>query len=111
MTGEQFSARLTRDGLDEAEGPRKRLLGDLALEHFGILAGGDRPVAVWVPGRIEVFGKHTDYGGGHSLVAPVPRGFIFIARGRSDRLVTMADAARGEGFSIDLDNRATSGVR
>jgi galactokinase len=110
MTGEQFSTRLTRDGLDEIEGARKRLLGDLALEHFGIRAGGDRPVALWVPGRIEVFGKHTDYGGGHSLVAPVPRGFIFIARVRPDRLVTMADAARGERFSIDLDNRETSGA-
>ena len=108
MTGEQFSARLTRDGLDELEGARKRLLGDLALEHFGILAGADPSVVIWVPGRIEVFGKHTDYGGGHSLVAPVPRGFIFMARVRSDRLVTMADAARGERFSIDLDNRATS---
>ena len=106
MTGEQISARLTRDGLDEVEVARKRLLGDLALEHFGILAGGDRPVALWVPGRIEVFGKHTDYGGGHSLVAPVPRGFIFLARGRGDRVVTMADAARGERFSIDLENRA-----
>src|SRR5688572_1880193 len=106
MTGEQISARLTRDGLDQVEGARKRLLGDLALEHFGILAGGDRPIALWVPGRIEVFGKHTDYGGGHSLVAPVPRGFIFLARVRGDRVVTMADAARGERFSIDLENRA-----
>jgi hypothetical protein len=30
----------------------------------------------WVPGRIEVFGKHTDYAGGRSLVAAVPRGFV-----------------------------------
>ena len=59
-------------------------------------------MALWVPGRIEVFGKHTDYGGGHSLIAPVPRGFIFVARVRDDRMVTMADAARGERFSIDL---------
>lgn len=102
MNGEQLAGALTRHGLNEAEGARKRLLGDLVLEHFSSLAGGEPAVAVWVPGRIEVFGKHTDYGGGHSLVAPVPRGFLFVARGRGDRRVTMADAARGERFSIDL---------
>jgi galactokinase len=107
MNGEQLSALLTSQGLDEIEAARKRLLGDLVLVHFRAIAGEDRPVALWVPGRIEVFGRHTDYGGGHSLVAPVPRGFIFMARVRSDRVVTMADAARAEQFSIDLDDPAT----
>ena len=102
MTGAHLSAALIRQGLDEVEGARKRLLADLAVEHFRTLAGGEPAVALWVPGRIEVFGKHTDYGGGHSLIAPVPRGFIFVARGRNDRMLTMADAARGERFSIDL---------
>jgi galactokinase len=102
MNGEQLSAVLTRHGLDEIEGARKRLLADLVLEHFAALAGGEPSVALWIPGRIEVFGKHTDYGGGHSLIAPVPRGFVFVARARDDRTVTMADAARGERFSIPL---------
>jgi galactokinase len=108
MNGEHLSAELTRHGLDEAESARKRLLGDLALEHFASLAGGEPSGALWVPGRIEVFGKHTDYGGGHSLIAPVPRGFIFLARVRDDRMVTMADAARGERFSIDLAGPSTA---
>jgi hypothetical protein len=60
MNGEQLSAVLTRHGLDEIEGARKRLLADLGLEHFGALAGGEPAVALSVPGRIEVFGKHTD---------------------------------------------------
>jgi galactokinase len=107
MNGEHLSAQLTRHGLDEVEAARKRLLGDLALEHFAALAGGKPSVALWVPGRIEVFGKHTDYGGGHSLIAPVPRGFIFVARVRDDRTVTMADAARDERFSIDLAGPST----
>ena len=42
MNGEQLSAELTRHGLDEIEGARKRLLGDLALEHFAALAGASR---------------------------------------------------------------------
>ena len=103
MNGEDLAAALMRRGLDEVEGARKRVLADLVLEHFSSL-GGEPAVALWVPGRIEVFGKHTDYGGGHSLIAPVPRGFLFVARGRDDRIVTMADAARGERFSIDLAN-------
>ncbi|MGO1384393.1 MAG: galactokinase family protein, partial [Arachnia sp.] len=28
----------------------------------------------FVPGRLEVFGKHTDYAGGNSLLAAVDRG-------------------------------------
>ena len=102
MNGEQLAAALMRHGLDEAEGARKRVLADLVLEHFSSLIGGEPAVALWIPGRIEVFGKHTDYGGGHSLIAPVPRGFLFVARGRDDRMVTMADAARGERFGIEL---------
>ena len=35
--------------------------------------------AFWVPGRIEVLGKHTDYAGGQSLVAAIDRGQAWIA--------------------------------
>ena len=41
---------------------------------------GDREVAIYyVPGRVEVLGKHTDYAGGHSLLAAIDRGCIAIA--------------------------------
>ena len=50
-------------------------------------ADARRPVTrcwrLFVPGRLEVFGKHTDYAGGRSLVAAVPRG---IAVRGSDRV-------------------------
>ncbi len=36
-------------------------------------------VAAFVPGRIEVFGKHTDYCGGRSLVCTVERGICIVA--------------------------------
>jgi len=35
--------------------------------------------AFFVPGRIEVLGKHTDYAGGRSLVAAVERGLCIVA--------------------------------
>ncbi len=41
-------------------------------------------VTVWAPGRIEVFGKHTDYAGGRSLLAAVERGFCVRAVARDD---------------------------
>jgi len=34
----------------------------------------------FVPGRVEVFGKHTDYAGGHSILFALDRGFFCISR-------------------------------
>jgi galactokinase len=44
-------------------------------------------IALYVPGRIEVLGKHTDYCGGHSLVAAAERGICFAAVRRDDAVV------------------------
>ena len=56
-----------------------------------------RPVtAYFVPGRIEVLGKHTDYGGGRSLLAAVERGICMIGSPRSDDEVRITDIGRGE---------------
>lgn len=35
--------------------------------------------AYFVPGRVEVLGKHTDYAGGHSLLIAADRGFFCIS--------------------------------
>lgn len=46
--------------------------------HFD--APADREVAVYyVPGRVEVLGKHTDYAGGHSLLIAADRGFLCVS--------------------------------
>ena len=57
--------------------------------------------AWWIPGRLEVFGKHTDYAGGHTLVAALPRGFAVVATRASSPGVTVADAMSGEIVSVD----------
>ncbi len=53
-------------------------------EMFGRIAealGSDRPqAAFYVPGRIEVLGKHTDYSGGRTMVAAVERGFVLAVK-------------------------------
>ena len=65
--------------------------------------------AFFVPGRIEVLGKHTDYAGGSSLVAAPERGLCFVAVGRDDatvRAVAMdLDDACEFAFSGDLAPR------
>jgi galactokinase len=55
-----------------------------------------RPGAFFVPGRIEVLGKHTDYAGGRTMVAATERGMAIVARARDDDRVQVTDAVRGE---------------
>jgi galactokinase len=45
----------------------------------------------FVPGRIEVFGRHTDYAGGRSLVCAIDKGFFFFATSNTDRMVRMQE--------------------
>ena len=61
------------------------------------------PRAFFVPGRVEVLGKHTDYAGGRSLLAAVERGICLVALGRADRTVRVFDALSGEAASFALD--------
>lgn len=57
---------------------------------------GARVVKRWyVPGRIEVLGKHTDYAGGPSLVCAVERGICVATWERHDSLVRVIDVVRG----------------
>ncbi len=55
--------------------------------------GGDasRALRYWVPGRIEVLGKHTDYAGGRSLLCAVERGFAVAAAPRDDSRIRIMD--------------------
>src|SRR4051812_41131876 len=109
MTGAALAAALVRRGLDAEERARKESLFDLvvntfrALDHAGVsmpsTAAEDDVHAWWVPGRLEVFGTHTDYAGGHTLVCAVPRGFAVLARRRGDGLVRIVDAARHQDMS------------
>jgi galactokinase len=69
------------------------------VERFG---AADSARAWWVPGRIEVLGKHTDYGGGRSLLAAVERGFHVIARPRTDAVIQILDAASDSLLSVPL---------
>lgn len=50
----------------------------------------------WVPGRIEVLGKHTDYAGGRSLLCAVERGILIVGAPRDDARMRILDASSME---------------
>ena len=62
-----------------------------------------RTMAFFVPGRIEVLGKHTDYAGGRTMVAAVDRGFTIVAQPRDDRQTTIIDAESGQTVRFLVD--------
>ncbi|MDX2194032.1 MAG: galactokinase family protein [Gemmatimonadales bacterium] len=74
---------------------------DAAFTHVFGSAHGAR--AWFVPGRIEVLGKHTDYAGGRSLLATVDRGFHVLARPRDDARVRLLAVETGEVAELALD--------
>ena len=103
---------------------RERLFEMAARRLPGFGGSGGGPLRWFVPGRIEVFGKHTDYAGGRSLLCCVERGFHVVdpyrgepARelrsvtvvgpdlGRADAYATAALAmgSRGLGWLARLD--------
>ncbi len=71
-----------------------------ALRGTGVHPGD--MLAFFVPGRIEVLGKHTDYAGGRSLLCTAEQGFCVVARPRRDATVTVMDAATMEVVQTSL---------
>ena len=98
MTGATLAASLVERGLDRGVHDSKAALFDLVLSHVSLRRGGLH--AWWVPGRLEVFGKHTDYAGGRTLVCAVPRGFAVVARPRDDGMLHVVDARRVQDVTL-----------
>ena len=96
MTGAALAAALVERGLDPAAQDAKTSLFDSVLGVFRDLTGEPPAHAWWVPGRLEVFGKHTDYAGGRTLVCAVPTGFAVAAARRADGTIRVIDARRGD---------------
>ena len=84
-------ASLTHAGFSAAEAACKVALLGQALEALGPPEAGPLH-GLFVPGRIEVLGKHTDYAGGRSLLCAAERGICFAAAPRPDGRVVIIDA-------------------
>ncbi len=99
--------RMLSVGLFDAETLSKaRHVAETASNLFAAGRLPESPIhAFWIPGRIEVLGKHTDYAGGSSLLAASQQGFVLAAAPRTDRLVSVhaLDLNKQTTFAIDPD--------
>lgn len=57
---------------------------------------------MFIPGRIEFLGKHTDYCGGRSIVCAIDRGFHAETELRHDKNIVLINRNTGETVSLDL---------
>ncbi|HEX4682071.1 MAG TPA: galactokinase family protein, partial [Gemmatimonadaceae bacterium] len=87
--------RLTAAGMSQAESLAKQALFARIEAALPAESAFERH-RFWVPGRIEVLGKHTDYAGGRSLLCTVERGFCVAASARDDGLVRVVEAMTGD---------------
>ena len=100
----RFAERLLASGMSEAEASRKARLLQRASDQLGPApAGVGEPFAVFVPGRIEVLGKHTDYAGGRSLLCAAERGICLVARPRGDGAVCVTDIVSNTRADVTVD--------
>jgi len=106
----RVAERLRAAGLGDTAAESKADLFALAAAAIApklAFADAPRPAAFFVPGRIEVLGKHTDYAGGQTMVAAVERGFALLSAARSDDCVEVIDARRGESAVFRMDPELT----
>ena len=100
---ENLAARLREAGLSESEARRKARLFRMADDALTALGPSGPQRSFWfVPGRVEVLGKHTDYAGGRSLLAAVERGFCVAAAAGPEPCVRIFDVGRGELAHLSL---------
>ena len=82
-----------------------------ALLGSGGIGAGVNLSAFFVPGRIEVLGKHTDYAGGRSLIVATEQGFCTVFRPREDGRIRVTDAVSGETVDFALDRELSPTAR
>jgi len=88
---------LSDAGMGEAQARNKASLFAAADQQLKQWCDSE-PLRWFVPGRIEVLGKHTDYAGGRSLLCTAERGFCICAVPRSDAMLRITDIVRHSRF-------------
>jgi len=100
---QQVARSLMTRGFDSPVAEAKAELFGTSSDALTAAGAGDNRQAYYVPGRIEVLGKHTDYAGGSSIVATAERGFCLVASARDDAEIIVTDVARDETIRFALD--------
>ncbi len=80
-----------------------------ALFEAGV-ADGWSVSALFVPGRIEVLGRHTDYAGGRTIIAAAEQGFCLAAAPREDATIHAAALDLGEQCEFEISPDLTPTV-
>ncbi|HET9741119.1 MAG TPA: galactokinase family protein [Terriglobales bacterium] len=89
-----YAVVLQHASMSAAEAHNKAAIFDRLREAAGEVGlSNAADFAFFVPGRIELFGKHTDYAGGRSLLCCVERGFCFLCWRRKDRKIRFLETA------------------
>ena len=104
---DQLTAHLAEAGLSSSAAKDKAELFRLCAKALEDLTHGREATvrAFFVPGRIEVLGKHTDYAGGRSIVAAAEKGFCMTAVARRDSIVCLVDVREGEQVKLAMDGQ------
>lgn len=101
-----FTRHFERIGMTADEARSRAALFRELDERGGTVLSGPPQWHRFSPGRVEIFGKHTDYAGGHSLLAAVPRGIALVARPRTDGVVRIGDIRDGQIVEVDPSSPA-----
>lgn len=98
-----IAATLEQAGMGIEEAARKQAGFERTIRDLEKRSRAPRGRTGWfVPGRVEVLGKHTDYAGGRTLICAAERGFCAVAAPREDDVITITDLARGSTFVTAL---------
>lgn len=98
-----WAERLEAGGLSAGAAERAARKLAEATRCLRMQSGRAPEFAFFVPGRIEVMGKHTDYAGGRSLLAAVEWGFGFVGHGDPDGDgLHIFDADQGRAMHLPL---------
>ncbi len=94
---------LIQAGMSKPQAQRKsKLLAELT-HTVSQMGGGRKPKTYFIPGRIEVLGKHVDYAGGRSLTCATEQGFCMAVSPRDDWRVRIIEPKRQLEASFPLD--------
>jgi galactokinase len=100
-----FATPTSLDRLARADHPKGgmiRTCTEFLRRAHGVGVQSADAVAFFVPGRIEVLGKHTDYCGGRSLLCAIDRGFVIVATPRNDAQMSVGSVATGESTTFPI---------
>ena len=71
-------------------------------EKLAEISGSGELRRLFVPGRIEFLGKHTDYAGGRSLVCATEQGMSVAYAPRTDRVLRIVDLRDGDQVTFEI---------